>query len=240
MRELPPWLAPHARLGALIDHTLLRPEATETEILRLAEEAKRLGLGAVCINGQWVPTVAHALAGSGVRLAAVAGFPLGASGSTAKVGETLALINDGADEIDVVMALGWAKAGAWAMVREEIGAVVQAAAGRLVKVILETGVLTGKEIERACLESLAAGAGMVKTSTGFHPSGGATVDAVRLMREVVGDRAGVKASGGIRTLDDARRMLLAGADRLGTSSAAGWGRVLDRRLDEDLAGHDLG
>ena len=243
MNGLPSWLAPLADgpgLAALIDHTLLKPEATEADIEHLAEEAVSLRLGAVCVNGQWVDTAARWLDGSAVRVAAVVGFPLGANGKSVKVAETRALLADGAMEIDLVMALGWARAGRWDRVREEIAAVVEVAGERLVKVILETAALAPVEIERACREAVAGGAGMVKTSTGFHPAGGATVEAVRLMRSVVGSSAGVKASGGIRTSEDARRMLLAGADRLGTSAAATWGEALHRRLDQYLAGDHPG
>ena len=243
MSTLPPWLSPFADglgLPAIIDHTLLKPEATQPDIERLTDEAVSLRFGAVCVNGQWVDMVARRLGRSAVRVAAVVGFPLGASGELAKRAEARAVVADGAAEIDMVMALGWAKSGRWARGRDEIASVVEVAGGRLVKVILETAALTPAEIERACREALAGGAGMVKTSTGFHPGGGATVEAVRLMRSVVGDRAGVKASGGIRTSAEARRMLEAGADRIGTSAAAGWGDALDRRLDEYLAGDHPG
>jgi len=243
MSGLPFWLARFADgagLATLIDHTLLKPETTQADIERLTEEAISLRFGAVCVNGQWVSLAARRLRGSAVAVAAVVGFPLGAGGLSAKVGETRAVLAEGAGEIDVVMSLGWAKAGQWDRVREEIEQVVEVAGGRLVKVILEAAALTPPEIERACREAVAGGAGMVKTSTGFHPDGGATVGAVRLMRSAVGDRAGVKASGGIRTPEEARRMLQAGADRIGTSAAAGWGKSLYRRLDQYLAGDNPG
>ena len=243
MSGLPLWLVPFADgpgLAALIDHTLLRPEATEADIVRVAREAVS------CRLRRRVPERAvgrlggRAAGGLVVRVAAVVGFPLGASGRSAKVAETRAVIADGAVEIDLVMALGWAKGGRWDRVREEITAVVDVAGERLVKVILETAALAPAEVERASHEAVAGGARMVKTSTGFHPAGGATVEAVRLIRSVVGTAAGVKASGGIRTPEDARRMLLAGADRIGTSAAAAWGEALYRRLDEYLAGEDPG
>lgn len=226
MSALPAWLAPHAGergIGALIDLTLLRSEATEADILRLCEDAIRLRIGTVCVNGQWIGSVMARVRQSGIRTAAVVGFPLGASGLAAKVMETRLAVAAGADEIDMVMSLGRAKEGRWDLVRFEIEAVVEAAAGRPVKVILETAVLTPLEIELGCLASLEAAAAFVKTSTGFHSAGGATVEAVTLMRRVVGERAGVKASGGVRTVEDALKMLLAGADRLGSSGAAGWG-----------------
>jgi len=226
MSTLPFWLVPHANergIGALIDHTLLKPEATEGDIVRLCDEAIRLQLGTICVNGQWVGSAAARVRQVGIRTAAVVGFPLGANGLAAKVGETHLGILGGADEIDMVLSLGRAREGRWDLVRDEIVAVVEAAQGRVVKVILETAALSDAEVERACIASLEAGAAFVKTSTGFHPAGGATVEAVTLMRRIVGDRAGVKASGGIRTAEDALRMLKAGADRIGSSSAAGWG-----------------
>jgi deoxyribose-phosphate aldolase len=226
-------------MAALVDHTLLRAEATENDILRLCDEAVELALRTVCVNGQWVGQVARRLDGTSVLVAAVVGFPLGASGLKAKAAETAIVVDQGAREIDMVISLGRAKAGQWEPVREEIAAVVGAAPGCLVKAILETAALTPEEIDRGCRVALEGGARMVKTSTGFHPLGGATVEAVRRMRRVVGLAAGVKASGGIRTADDARRMLLAGADRLGASSAGTWGDALHRRLDQDLTSHDL-
>jgi deoxyribose-phosphate aldolase len=226
MRAIPFWLAPHAHspgLGSLIDHTLLKPEATEADIVRLCEEALRFGFGAVCVNGQWVGTAAARVAGRGIGVVAVVGFPLGASGLAAKVAETKLAIAAGATEVDMVMSLGRAREGEWDLVRYEIAAVVDAASGRRVKVILETAALSGEELERASAASLEGGAAFVKTSTGFHPAGGATVEVVQRLRRLVGDRAGVKASGGIRTAEAAVRMLMAGADRIGSSAAAAWG-----------------
>jgi deoxyribose-phosphate aldolase len=238
-----PWLSPYRSLGIgrLVDHTLLKPETTESDIHRLADEAKRLGLGAVCVNGQWVETVARLLGSEGtVRVVAVVGFPLGASGLRAKSLETRIAVDNGADEIDMVIALGRAKSGEWSAVQEEIAAVVDAAGGRLVKAILETAALSPDEVEGAATAALAGGARMVKSSTGFHPAGGATIEAIQQLRRVVGSRAGVKASGGIKRAQDARQMLLAGADRIGSSGAVLWGEELHRRLDEYLAGHDPG
>lgn len=243
MTALPGWLQtqPGDRgIAGLIDLTLLRPEATEAHIFRLCEEAVAGEFGAVCVNGQWAGIVAAQLRDTTVKVAVVVGFPLGATGPVLKAAEARLAVLDGATELDVVMALGWAKAGEWDRVRDELAGVVEAAKGRLVKVILETAALSPEEIRRGCRTALEAGAGMVKTSTGFHSTGGATVEAVRLIRQEVGDRVGVKASGGISTMRDARRMLLAGADRIGSSSAAGWGPALHRRLDEDLAAHDSG
>ncbi len=158
----------------------------------------------------------------------VAGFPLGANGLVAKAAETRLAVADGAAEIDMMIALGQALAGEWEAVTDEIAAVVEAARGRVVKVILETAALSPEEIERGCQAALDAEADFVKTSTGFHPAGGATVEAVARMRRAVGERLGVKASGGIRTPEQALRLLAAGADRIGTSAAAGWGSLVSR------------
>jgi deoxyribose-phosphate aldolase len=225
---LPPWLERHAdaRLGRLIDHTLLKPEASEADILRLCDEAVELGFRAVCVNGQWVALAAKRLAGSTVAIVGVVGFPLGASGRGAKAAETSLLRADGAAEIDVVQSLGWAKTGQWSLVRDELTAVVKAAQGCPVKVILETAALSASEIEPACDAAQAAGAAFVKTSTGFHPAGGATPEMVAALRRTVGGAMGVKASGGIRSAADALTMLRAGADRIGTSSAAHWGELV--------------
>ncbi len=223
MSPLPSWLEPLAnvRLGRLIDHTLLKPEASEAEILTLCDEAIELGLGAVCVNGQWVALAAKRLSGTAVATVGVVGFPLGASG-LAKVDEAKRLQADGARELDVVQSLGWARTGQWSLVRDELAAVVRGVPGCPVKVILETAILGPPQLELACDAAQAAGASFVKTSTGFHPSGGATVGAVSALRQTVGASMGVKASGGIRTQEEALSMLRAGADRIGTSSAAHW------------------
>jgi deoxyribose-phosphate aldolase len=219
-----PWLqrSLEKQLGALLDHTLLRPEASAEEHDRIAEEAKAFGFGAVCVHGAWVQRVAERLVGTGVKTISVAGFPLGTMVSAAKIAETRLAVADGADGIDVVVSIGLIKSREWGAVEDEVSGVVEAAVGHSVKLILETAVLTPEEIERACRVAVSAGAHAVKTSTGFHPKGGATVDAVRLMREVVGPTYGVKASGGIRTGDQAITMLRAGADRVGTSAAVEW------------------
>lgn len=220
-----PWLTgflPSGGIGPLIDHTLLGPEATANDLERLGGEAVSLGLGAVCVNGQWAGVMARQLHGTGVRVVSVVGFPLGASGRRSKVAEARVAIENGVDEIDMVISLGLARGARWAEVGDEITAVVDVVDGRLVKVILETAALTPDEIARGAETALAAGAGMVKTSTGFHRAGGATTEAVSLLRRVVGNAAGVKASGGIRTAEQAVGMLAAGANRLGTSSAARW------------------
>jgi deoxyribose-phosphate aldolase len=220
---LPRWLAAEAGtrgLGGFLDHTLLKPEATRAQIIALCDEGRRYGVRAVCVNGAWTRCCTERLAGTGVLVATVIGFPLGAMATEAKAAETRLALEHGAREIDMVLALGAAKAGAWEDVEHDIGAVVGAAGAARVKVILETAALDDAEIEAACRAAVRAGASFVKTSSGFHPAGGATTAAVALMRRTVGPSIGVKASGGIRTLDAALAMLAAGANRIGTSAAA--------------------
>jgi deoxyribose-phosphate aldolase len=207
-------------LAGLMDHTLLRPQATRAEIERLAEEAARWCFATVCVNPAWVPLVAERLRGSGVKIAAVAGFPLGATLTSAKRAEAEAAILGGAHEIDMVMNVGAMKSGDLARVESDIRGVVETchAGGAALKVILENAYLTDDEKVAACQAAQRAGADFVKTSTGFGPSGAKEED-VRLMRRTVGPAMGVKAAGGIRNLADAMRMLQAGATRLGTSAS---------------------
>jgi deoxyribose-phosphate aldolase len=204
-------------LASIIDHTLLKPDATATDIDRLCREALDSGFAAVCVNPWWVSRAAQQLKEANVHVCTVVGFPLGVTTTEAKVAETRKAITDGASEIDMVMNIGAFKSGDHKGVEEDIRAVVRAADGRTVKVILETGFLDEREIRTACELAKAAGAHFVKTSTGFGP-GGATVEAVRIMRETVGREMGVKASGGIRDLATAKKMVSAGANRIGTSS----------------------
>lgn len=204
-------------LAAKIDHTLLKADATRADILRVCEEAKTYHTASVCVNAFWVPVVAKALAGSGVKTCCVVGFPLGAMSSAAKAFEAHEAVAAGAQEVDMVLNVGLARGGEWDAVEADIAAVVQAAGQATVKVILETCLLTDAQKRRACEAAKAAGAGFVKTSTGFS-TGGATEADVRLMREAVGPEMGVKASGGIRTREDAERMLAAGANRIGASA----------------------
>ncbi|MGE5554109.1 MAG: deoxyribose-phosphate aldolase [Betaproteobacteria bacterium] len=204
-------------LAKLIDHTLLKPDATPEAIARLCGEAAEYGFASVCVNPGNVALAAALLRGSEVKVCTVIGFPLGATTPLAKAFEARDAVANGADELDMVLNVGALKAGDEALVARDIRAVVEAAGGRLVKVILETGLLTEEEKVRACLLAKEAGAGFVKTSTGFGP-GGATVEDVRLMRQAVGPDFGVKASGGIRDRVTAERMVAAGATRLGTSS----------------------
>lgn len=208
-----------ATLAGMIDHTILKPDATRDDIVKLAREALQYGFAAVCVNACWVPLVAEILRGSAVKTCAVVGFPLGAMVTELKVAEARRAITDGAAEIDMVINVGALKGGELDFVENDIRAVVQAAReqGVIVKVILETCLLARDEKVTACLLSKKAGARFVKTSTGFA-SGGATVADVRLMRETVGDALQVKASGGIRNYSTAVEMIQAGAMRIGTSS----------------------
>lgn len=200
-----------------IDHTLLKPEATPAQIEQICREAKTHQFATVCINPIYVKNAAAALKDSPVLPITVVGFPLGATSTEQKVFETKSAINDGAKEIDMVIAIGKLKSGGDAYVENEIKQIVTAAGSIPVKVIIESAMLTEDEIIRACLASKRARAAFVKTSTGFGP-GGATVEAVTLMRKTVGKEMGVKASGGIKTLADAKKMIEAGATRIGTSS----------------------
>lgn len=204
-------------LNKMIDHTLLKANATRAQIEKLCDEAVENDFASVCVNTCWVPMAASRLAGSPVNVCTVVGFPLGAMAPASKAAETARAIADGADEVDMVINVGWLIAGEDDAVRADIAGVVEAAQGRCVKVILECCLLTDEQIVRACELSVEAGAAFVKTSTGFS-TGGATVKDVALMRKTVGDRCKVKASGGIHTAEEAQAMVDAGADRIGTSS----------------------
>ena len=205
-------------IAGMIDHTLLLPEATPEMAARLCREADEHGLYAVCISPVFIPLARDALAGSPVKVCTVVGFPAGVNEMDVKAYETRRAIHQGADEIDMVMNVGAAKAGDWTGVGSDVESVVENARGHLVKVILETCLLTDEEKLRACEVCVAAGAGFVKTSTGFNRSGATAAD-VRLMRAAVGTDVGVKASGGIRDYETACNMIEAGATRLGTSSS---------------------
>ncbi|HBE46315.1 Deoxyribose-phosphate aldolase [uncultured spirochete] len=206
-----------AEIAAAIDHTLLKATATSEQIRTLCAEAKEYTFKSVCVNPCWVPLCASELAGSGVLIATVVGFPLGANSTAIKVEEARRAVAEGAREIDMVINIGKAKAGDWNAVRDEIAAVVHASKPAIVKTIIETCYLTQDEKIAACRAAVAAGAAFVKTSTGFG-TGGATIEDVRLMKETVGDAAQVKASGGIKTYEDAVAMLEAGATRIGASA----------------------
>ncbi|MDR1481997.1 MAG: deoxyribose-phosphate aldolase [Synergistaceae bacterium] len=207
-----------ASLAKYIDHTLLKPDASLNDIRKVCDEAKKHNFASVCVNTNYIKFVADALEGSGVTPCGVVGFPLGAMIPEAKAAEALCAVNSGAKEVDMVINVGAVKSGDWKLVHRDIEGVVAATRGRaIVKVIIETCLLTDEEKVKACAISKLAGAHFVKTSTGFS-TGGATVEDVRLMRQAVGPEMGLKASGGVRTYEDAVNMLKAGATRLGTSS----------------------
>jgi deoxyribose-phosphate aldolase len=209
-----------AELAKMIDHTLLAPEATDDDVARLAREAGRLGVGAICVSPSRLPLAPGVLA-PGIAVAAVTGFPSGAHPMAVKAAEAAASVAAGASEIDMVIDLGAALEDRWAQVRAEVAA-VRAAIGPSVvlKVIIESAAIGPGRIAAACQAAEAGGADFVKTSTGYHKSGGATIEAVAAMAAAVGGRLGVKASGGIRTAADALAMIAAGATRIGASSTA--------------------
>ena len=204
-------------LARLIDHTVLKPDTTERAIKDLCAEAREYCFASVCVSPVWVPLAAAELAGTTPMVCTVVGFPHGASRTAVKAFETEQAVKDGAEEIDMVIAVALLKSERFAEVEADVRAVVQAARGRTVKVILETALLTDEEKVIACVLAQNAGADFVKTSTGFA-SGGASPQDVALMRRVVGDAMGVKASGGVRSAEDAYAMVEAGASRLGASA----------------------
>jgi deoxyribose-phosphate aldolase len=209
-----------ATIASFIDHTLLKPDATDAQIARLCDEARTYRFAAVCVNPARVKRCAQLLTDSGVKVCTVVGFPLGATRSEVKAFETQRAIADGATEIDMVINIGALKDKNHALVLHDMAAVVEAAhaGGALVKVIIETALLTDDEKVTACRLALEAGAEFVKTSTGFAVSG-ATAQDVALMRRTVGPKVGVKAAGGIRTYADAQKMIEAGATRIGASAS---------------------
>lgn len=207
-------------LAQYIDHTNLKPTATPEDIEKLCAEARQFGFKAVCVNSFYVALASELLKGSDVLVCAVAGFPLGAMSTAAKRFEAEQAVKDGASEIDMVMNIGLAKAGDWPAVEKDISAVKQAIPATELKVIIETCYLTDEEKIAACEAVVRAGAGFVKTSTGFGPAG-ATVEDVRLMKKAVEGKALVKAAGGVRDKATALAMIEAGADRLGTSNGVG-------------------
>lgn len=209
-----------AELARLLDHSVLKPEATRTEILEGAKVVLAWNIGQYCVQPGWVRIASEALAGSGALVASVIGFPHGCEPGEVKARAAEIAVRDGAREIDMVIQFGRLKSGDTDAVAEDIRAVVRAVPGIGVKAIIEARALTDAEKTLACRIALDSGVAFVKTSTGFHPAGGATIADVRLMRATVGPGIGVKASGGIRTLADALAMLEAGANRLGTSASA--------------------
>jgi len=204
-------------LAKYIDHTILKPEATVRDIERLCGEATKHQFAAVCINPCYVELAARLLAGTDVKVATVIGFPLGANLSVVKAFEAQQAARQGADEIDMVINIGAAKLGLWDRVLDDIRQVMAGAEGRIVKVIVETALLTEDEKKLVCSLVLASGAHYIKTSTGFA-AGGASVADIKLFKAIVGEKIGIKASGGIRTRQDAVTMISAGASRLGTSA----------------------
>ncbi|PJI94581.1 deoxyribose-phosphate aldolase [Luteimicrobium subarcticum] len=205
-----------AGLAQFVDHTLLKPEATREQVDALVAEGARLGVFSVCVSPSFLPLEAHGLA-----VATVCGFPSGKHHSQVKAAEAALSVAQGADEVDMVIDVGAAKAGAWEVVELDIAAVrASVPSDKVLKVIIESAALTDHEIVEACRAAEQAGADFVKTSTGFHPAGGASTRAVSIMSETVGGRLGVKASGGIRTLADALAMIDHGATRLGLSGTA--------------------
>jgi deoxyribose-phosphate aldolase len=206
-------------IAKLIDHTVLKSDTTKVDILKVLEEAKKYHFASVCIHPTWVKLAADELAGHDVEVCTVIGFPLGANTTETKVFETKDVIAKGATEVDMVINIGALKDGENELVEKDIYEVVQAAKGKaVVKVIIETCLLTDEEKVRACQLSVKAGADFVKTSTGFS-KGGATAEDIALMRKTVGENVGVKASGGIRTREDAEKMVEAGASRIGASAS---------------------
>jgi deoxyribose-phosphate aldolase len=203
-------------LARMVDHTLLKPEATPEDVEALCAEANELGVFSVCISPSFLP-LAPGLLSPPIATCTVIGFPSGKHRPEIKSAEAARAVSDGAGEIDMVVDVGAIKAGLWRTTENEIGAVRSATEGVLLKVILETAALTDDEIVRACTICQESGADFVKTSTGFHPAGGASVHAVTLMADTVGAALGVKASGGVRTAADAMAMIAAGATRLGLS-----------------------
>ncbi|HIS81970.1 MAG TPA: deoxyribose-phosphate aldolase [Candidatus Scatomonas merdavium] len=200
-----------------IDHTMLKADATSATVIRYCREAIQYGFASVCVNSCHAALVSRELSGTGIKTCCVVGFPLGAMSTAAKAFEARQAVADGAEEIDMVINIGAVKDQNWALAEDDIRAVVEASRPALVKVILETCLLTDEEKIRACEAAVSAGAAFVKTSTGFS-TGGATTADVALMKKTVAGRALVKASGGIRTPEEARAMLEAGADRIGAGN----------------------
>ena len=206
-------------MALLLDHSVLKPEATAADVIAGAAVVRQWAIGYYCVQPWWVCDAVRELAGSAARVVAVVGFPHGCERSAAKAEAARIAVADGAGELDMVLNIGALKSGQADAVAADVAAVVRAAGAVPVKVILETAALADAEKRLACRLAVGAGAAFVKTSTGFHPAGGATVDDVRLLRAEVGPRIGVKASGGIRSLADAQAMIDAGANRIGTSAS---------------------
>jgi deoxyribose-phosphate aldolase len=222
------------QIASLIDHTLLRQDATADDIRKICGEARKYGFASVCVNPYWVPLAAAELAASPVKVCTVVGFPLGANATAVKVAETELAVKQGATEIDMVINIGELKGGNHEAVRRDIEAVAGAAhkGGAILKVIIETALLDDRQKVSASEIAKAAGAEFVKTSTGFS-TGGATVADVALMRRTVGETMGVKASGGIRTLEDVQKMVSAGATRIGASAGV---KIIEAKESSEVPG----
>jgi len=216
-------------MAKFIEHTLLRPDATETDILRLCNEAKRYGFFAVCVHPFFVKTVKALLLKSKIKISVVIGFPLGLTLAEVKVYESMQAVLNGADELDMVMNVGAAKSGNWKTVEKEISDVITATPDSIHKIIIETCYLTDDEKMNASLATMNAGAEFIKTSTGFGPAG-ALVKDVELIRSVTGGRIGIKAAGGIKTLQNVMEFINAGATRIGTSSGVSIMKELQGRV----------
>lgn len=206
-------------LNRYFDHTLLKAEATSDQVLKLCDEALEYHFASVCVNPVFVPLAAGKLAGSDVKVCTVIGFPLGANEPAVKAMEAALAVDEGAEEVDMVINIGKAKEKDFAYIQEEIAKVKQASREALLKVIIESSALSDDEIIGCCKAAMAAKADYVKTSTGFHKTGGASAHAVSLMRKTVGETMGVKASGGIHSLAEAQEMIEAGASRIGCSAS---------------------
>ena len=206
-------------LNRYFDHTLLKAEATSDQVLKLCDEALEYHFASVCVNPVFVPLAAGKLAGSDVKVCTVIGFPLGANEPAVKAMEAALAVDEGAEEVDMVINIGKAKEKDFAYIQEEIAKVKQASREALLKVIIESSALSDDEIIGCCKAAMAAKADYVKTSTGFHKTGGASAHAVSLMRQTVGETMGVKASGGIHRLAEAQEMIEAGASRIGCSAS---------------------
>lgn len=207
-----------SQLAKMIDHTLLKPEATVVDVISLCEQAAELGTYSVCVSPTFVLT-AVANVSNGIKVATVCGFPSGKHESSVKAAEAKLSAQQGADEIDMVIDLGRAIMGDWDYIQSDVAAVRAATMGKVLKVILETAALTDEQIAEACRRCEAAGVDFVKTATGFHTSGGADIRAIKVMHETVGGRLGIKASGGIKTAEFAQELIAAGATRLGLSGS---------------------
>jgi deoxyribose-phosphate aldolase len=223
-----------AQLAHMVDHTLLKPEATVADVAVLCAEANALGVFSVCISPSFLP-LASGLLDPAIAVCTVVGFPSGKHHAQIKAAEAALAVEQGADEVDMVIDVGAAKAGEWRVTHREVAAVRAATGAKLLKVILETAALTDAEIVRASIIAQEAGADFVKTSTGFHPAGGASAHAISLMSQTVGGHLGVKASGGVRTYAAALAMIAAGATRLGLS---GTRAVLDGMDDPGAPASD--